>query len=310
MIFLKSVWLDKELQKTAVQLVHVHFAWLPGLAGMVVSQLLDLPYTITTHAYDIYSENNNLFELTTGSADCIVTISEKNKRTILETWDTLDTEKIEVIHCGVDLEYFQSKKDKTPNEILQITSVGSLIEKKGHEYLVRACHELKLLGIQFQCVIVGEGELEGSLKDLIRELELSEEVSLAGPHTPDWVRKRLSQSDLFVLACVVSSDGDRDGIPVAIMEAMALEVPVVSTKVSGISELVLHEITGLLVPERDVRELAAAMVRLLREPALCQQLIHQARFRVTNDFDSRKNASRLARLFNHVDAVNSPRQGR
>jgi glycosyltransferase involved in cell wall biosynthesis len=299
-IFLKAVWLVKELEESPVQLVHTHFAWLSAAAAMIVSQLLGLPLTITAHAFDIYSGRNDLLGLTTKVADRIVTISEYNKRAILDMDSILNAEKIQVIHCGIDLDNFRVTDRGPANGVMQITSVGSLIEKKGHKYLIRACSELKAMGVDFHCVIIGGGELEQRLQLLIQDLKLEDMVTLAGTQTQTWVRDRLCRSDLFALACVVAGDGERDGIPVAMMEALAMEVPVVSTSVSGIPELIQNGETGLLVPERDATALAAAFARLAQDKALRQKLARQGRTLVEREYDIAKNATQLVRLFQRV----------
>jgi glycosyltransferase involved in cell wall biosynthesis len=299
-IFLKGVWLARELEDSTVQLVHTHFAWLSAAACMIVSTLLDLPYTTTTHAYDIYSRKNDLLELTVRTADRIVTISEYNKRTILEMTSPSNEQNIDVIRCGIDLGHFHVTDRRPNSRAFQMTSVGSLIEKKGHEYLIRACRELDAQGVDFRCVIVGGGELRAQLLALIRELGLEDRVVLAGTQTQTWVRDRLSQSDLFALACVVAPGGERDGIPVAIMEALAMEVPVVSTPVSGIPELVQHEVTGLLVPERDAKALSAAITRLAGDKRLRRQLAESGRALVEREYDIWENAAQLTSLFRSV----------
>ena len=267
---------------------------------MVVGQMLGLPFTLTAHAYDIYSSKNDLVELTTTNADRIVTISEYNKAKILDKCCTVKEEDIEVIHCGVDLEQFQTVKKENINSKILITSVGSLIEKKGHAYLVQACKELDSQGLDFHCEIIGNGKLKESLQNLIRVLNLEGRVLLVGSLSQNQVRERLRKSDLFVLACVVADDGDRDGIPVAIMEALAMEVPVISTPVSGIPELIKHKKTGLLVPERDSNSLAIAITRLVQERSLGQKFASNGHSLVENEFNILKNVAQLTKLFQQV----------
>jgi colanic acid/amylovoran biosynthesis glycosyltransferase len=296
-IFAKGIWVARQLEGSPVQLVHTHFAWLSAAACMAITQLLDLPFSITAHAYDIYSHKNDLLALTTSMADRVVTISDYNKQAILERSPGLDPQRIEVIRCGIDLAQFQRSDGRPANQVFQITAVGSLFEKKGHEYLIRACSELKAQGLDFECVIVGQGSLEQPLRSLIRELDLDGQVMLAGGQKQTWVRDRLGTSDLFALACVVEGTGERDGIPVAIMEAMASGIPVVSTSVSGIAELVRHEETGLLVQPRDASALAAAILRLSRDDSLCRRLAASGRSLVEQEYDTHKNAARLVRIF-------------
>jgi glycosyltransferase involved in cell wall biosynthesis len=298
--FIKSVWLARELKQSPLQLVHTHFAWLSAAACITVSQLLDVPFTVTAHAFDIYSLRNDLLVLTTKLADRVVTISEYNKRAILEKSDTLEVQQIEVIHCGIDLDNFQVNDRDPANQAFQITSVGSLIEKKGHEYLIRACGELETRGINFHCVIIGDGLLRQTLNELIQDLNMEDKVVLVGTQSQTWVREILKKSDLFVLACVVAKGGGRDGIPVSMMEALAMEVPVVSTTVSGIPELIKHEITGLLVSERDSNALADAISRLALDKPFRQNLARRGRTLIEREYNTTTNTSRLVELFQRV----------
>ncbi|MBN1314361.1 MAG: glycosyltransferase [Anaerolineales bacterium] len=301
MIFWKSAWIARELENIRIHLVHSHFAWLPAASGWVISRLLGVPFTVTTHAYDIFSIKNDLLKLTTREAAQVITISENNKRIMLKIDDQLEPQKIHLIHCGIDLGLFCTPVDeeRTKNEQLQITSVGSLIEKKGHEYLIRACGELKNQGINFQTIIIGGGQLDQDLRSLIHELGLINHVSLVGKKSQLWVKNRLATSDVFVLACI--NAGDLDGIPVSIMEAMAMGVPVISTPVSGIPELVRNEETGLLVPERDPKSLAAAIIRIANDPLLQQKIVKQSRTLIEQEYDITKNVFRLSRIF--IDVV-------
>jgi glycosyltransferase involved in cell wall biosynthesis len=299
-IFLKAVWIARQLERTPVQLVHAHFAWLPAAAGAIMSQLLDLPLTITAHAFDIYSRKNDLLALTTQLADRVVTISDYNKQAILRMVPNLEGKHVDVIHCGIDLEEFQRAMEPPNGQTLQITSVGSLLPKKGHEYLIRACKELTEKGVDYRCLIVGGGALRERLETLISDLGLDDRIVLTGPQSQTWVRDRLRETDLFALPCVVEKDGGQDGIPVAIMEALAVGIPVVSTAVSGIPELIRHEETGLLVPEKDVDELATAIARLAADRSLRDRLASNGRALVESEYNISDNADRLAEVFRQV----------
>jgi colanic acid/amylovoran biosynthesis glycosyltransferase len=297
--FLKGVHLAMQLEGSSVRLVHSHFAWLSAAAAMVIGRLLDLPFSVTTHAFDIYSEENDLLRLTSGAADHVVTISEYNRQAIRDMCPQVKENLVEVIHCGIDLDGFRppAQRPDAVDGVLRVLSVGSLLQQKGHEYLIRACGQLTAQGHHLQCTIVGEGRLRKRLEALIAELGLEGVVTLAGSQTQNWVRDALQHNHLFVLACAAADDGARDGIPVAIMEALAMETPVVSTRISGIPELVHHEETGLLVPEKDVTALAAAIARLAKDEALRRRLASAGRKLVTAEFDTHRNVSRLVSLF-------------
>ncbi len=299
-IFLKSVWLAEVMRKRQIQSIHTHFAWLSAVSAAIISALIHRPYTLTTHAFDIYSSKSDLFHWTTDAADRLITISDYNKRAMLEKNPSLTASKIHVIRCGVDLDAFRLVPDRCIGETIQLTSVGSLIEKKGHTLLIQACKELKTRGIRFHCVIIGEGSLEPSLRALIQELDVQDEVVLVGRQTQTWVRERLGQTDIFVLACVVTQDGDRDGIPVAIMEAMAMGVPVISTPVTGIPELIQHDTTGLLTPEQDARQLAEAILRLAQDQSLREKLSRQGRKMIEQNYDIQKNVNQLLAVFQQL----------
>lgn len=301
-IFLKSIWIARDLEPSHVQLIHSHFAWLSAASAWVVGDLLHLPFTATTHAYDIYSERNDLLDLTTRYAAKVITISQNNKRAMLEKCSHLIEAKIKVIHCGVDLFFFQTSQRGQGQiaEPMQITSVGSLIPKKGHEYLIRACALLKQRGVDFHCTIVGVGGLKKQLQSLIDENKLGGQVSLAGAQSQVWVRNQLIHSDVFALACVQAGLKGQDGIPVAMMEALAMGLPVISTPVSGIPELISNEVSGLLVPERDPEHLAEAIVRVKEDAVLRQSLRACGRDLVEHEYDITLNVKELSELFYEV----------
>lgn len=305
-IFLKSVWVAKDLQISQIQLIHTHFAWLSAAASWVVGQLLDLPFTVTTHAFDIYSERNDLLQLITNQASKVITISDHNKNSIQAKNPVLQNGKLQVIRCGIDLSYFSSPAaEQFPTSSpVQITSIGSLIEKKGHEYLIKACNILKNQDFPFQCMIIGAGSQHAFLENMIRENNLSEYVVLAGKKSQDWVRDRLSRSHLFVLACVRTDDNDQDGIPVAMMEAMAMGIPVISTAVSGIPEIIINEETGLIVDERDPEFLCKAIIRLSSDASLRKALGEKGLMLIQQEYDIRKNVKQLRTIFSEVVNVN------
>lgn len=300
-IFLKAVWLAKELENTSVQLIHTHFAWLSAAASMVVSKLINRPFTLTAHAFDIYySLKNDLLTLSTSEADRVVTISEYNKHAILEKNQLVASDQIEVIRCGIDLETFLSENQKSSKKRVEIISVGGLVEKKGHQILIPACAELASRGIDFRCTIVGEGPLRNTLEALIAENGMEDKVELAGARSQSWVRERLSVSDIFVLASVVMDEGGRDGIPVAIMEALAMGIPTVSTHVSGIPELVKDGVSGLLVPQKNIKALADALATLAENETLRRNFAENGRLVIEEDYDIDKNAAKLLDLFTKV----------
>ena len=188
-----------------------------------------------------------------------------------------------------------------------ILAVGRLVEKKGYPYLIEACRILASRGYDFRCLIVGGGPQEPLLRKLIgqgspadassAENDLSESVKMVGRVFQQDLLDYLEQADVFCLPCVVASDGDMDGIPNTLMEAMAMEIPTVSTTISGIPELIQDGRTGLLVPPKDAVALAEAIAALLDNNKLGYALGKAGRIRVMEEFEIGKNVDRLVDIF-------------
>ncbi|MEO1183071.1 MAG: glycosyltransferase, partial [Cyanobacteria bacterium J06636_28] len=174
-------------------------------------------------------------------------------------------------------------------EVPLLLSVGRFCEKKGFFYLLKACHLVKQVGIPFRCVIVGYGPLEDSIRQQINTLGLTEHITLVGKLTQDQLIDYYRQTDLFVLPCLVTDDGDRDGIPNVLLEAMSMEIPVISTDISGISELVESNYNGVLVPEKDELSLAQALEALIRQPERRETLGKAGRLTVLDKFGLTQN---------------------
>ena len=301
-IFPKSVYFARQMQEMGVDHVHSHFAWLQGIAAGIASDLLGIPYTIHSHAFDLFTRNPLNLRRELQSADHLVTISKYNRDFILRLCPQLGPADIDIIHCGVDCSRFQPIGERPATKTAQILSVGSLIEKKGHEYLIDACEILAGRGYEFECRIVGLGPLHQALSERIRGKHLEERIRLVGALDQAHVLQQYDSSDIFVLACAVARSKDQDGIPVALMEAMACGLPVISTPVSGIPELVRHEETGLLVPERDANAVAGALEQLMCDEVMRRRLGSRARELVLEEFEIGANASRLAAVFRSLSA--------
>ena len=307
-IFFKSAAVAYELRDSSISLFHAHFAWLSGAAAWICARLLTRPFAVTVHAYDLYAKPD-LLKLVLREAGRVVSISEHNLNHITRL-GICSRESISVIHCGLNLSEYQHQQQKEviylSDEPVRILSVGSLTPKKGHKYLVEACNLLKTRGFKFSCTIIGGGKEESKLRQQITSYGLQKQVILVGARPRPEVFKAYVQHDLFVLASVRAPSGDKDGIPVVLMEAAAMGLTLISTRVSGIPELVLQNETGWLVPPEDPHALAEAISGLAVNPELRKHLGQNARKLIEAKFNLERNAMQLSNLF--ADVVRSARE--
>ena len=296
--FLKAVSAARYLTGQDIDLLHAHFAWLPAAAAWVSARLLGKPFTVTVHAYDLYSQKNDLTPLIAREAAHLVAISEFN-RSHLATL-AAEVAPITLIHCGVDLSGPATEpgdRSQVAGSPLRILSVGSLVDKKGHRFLISACKILREQGVDFTCTIIGAGPQEEALRRQIDAAQLQQLVELLGARTHPEVLASYPDFDVFVLPSVITADGDRDGIPVVLIEAGSAGLPLVSSPISGIPEVVLHEQTGLLVPPGDPVSLAEAIRVLAQDPGLRARLGQNARERIRDRFDIQGTSAQLRAVF-------------
>ena len=300
-VWWRTLALAPAVRALAPDHLHAHWATYPSTAAWMLSSRIGVPFSFTSHAHDIFLEDHLLAQKFSAAAFG-VTISAFNRRYLTARVAGLDPTRIRIVHCGVVLSDFPYQPEgRAPRQLL---AVGRLDEIKGFSVLIDACAVLAQRGIDFQCEIIGEGPLRAALEAQIAQHGLGDRVRLPGVRKQEEVRSALLGATVFVLPSVVTSRGDRDGIPVALMEAMAVGTPVVSTRVSGIPELVEHDLTGLLADEHDAVGLADALQRLLTEPALGGRLAQAARARIEAEFEIDAQAQRL------LAAITEARHGR
>ncbi len=281
------------LRSTPPSRVHAHWATYPSTAAMVLADNLGIPFSFTCHAHDIFLQDHLLKEKI-AHADIPVTISEFNVGFLEKRLNGLP-KPLEIVHCGVDLDDFAYHRG--PRQPDTIVSVGRLDEIKGFAYLIQACGTLRKKGVPFKLTIIGEGDERPTLERLIQELDLANYVTLAGVMAQDQVRDHIKNAALFALPSIPDKNGNMDGIPVALMEAMALGTPVISTRVSGIPELVEHGATGWMCAPRDSEGLTEGLETLLADQDQANRLAAAARQRIEDSFDCRKEAKKLLNLF-------------
>jgi colanic acid/amylovoran biosynthesis glycosyltransferase len=293
-VLLKAAVVARRVEGMGVDHVHAHWATHPALAAWLVRELTGVRYSFTAHAHDLYVDRAMLREKV-ARAEFVATISEFNRRLIEEVCGDAARGKVHVIRCGVDLAAL-APAPRRPPEIPTFACVASLRTYKGHAVLLEAVRLLRDRGVALRVVLVGDGELRPELSSRIARDGLGGLVELRGALPHEAIPGVLAGATAMVLPSVTARDGQMEGIPVALMEAMAMGVPVISTRLSGIPELVRDGEGGLLVPEKDPRALALAMERLVRDPALAERLAEGARRAVELDFDRARNVARLEAL--------------
>lgn len=289
----KSFAIAKTLKETGIIRVHAHWATIPTTAAWTIAKLNGITYTFTAHAWDIYQEDTMLLDKMRDAGKAI-TISDYNKKYLAEKFPEIDQDKIEVVHCGLDLKQFTPGKSEKRG-IFKILSIGRLTEKKGFDVLLKACRILKDSGIQFLCQIVYvNGDFENEVFQLYDSLKLKDCVQFIPALPQNEIIRCYAGADCFALPCVIAGSKDRDGIPVVILEAMAMQLPVVSTPVSGIPEVIENGETGLLVEPGNAGELAQAIQRLHSDPGLRSRLGTTGRNFVTKQFDISSTVDQLS----------------
>jgi glycosyltransferase involved in cell wall biosynthesis len=292
----KSVRFAYEMERSGVNHVHAHFATHPAVAALIIHRLAGIPYSFTAHGSDVHVERRML-EQKIRAAAFVVSISSYNKNLMIEECHSPVRDKIHVIHCGVDPDFFSPREKRLESRPVQILCVASFEAVKGHEYLVSACRLLKKQGVYFKCHFVGDGPIRDQVEAQIREAGLNDRIIIHGPLPRTEVIKLLEACDIFALPSVLTKNGKREGIPVVIMEAMACGVPVVSSQLSGIPELVDHDVSGILVTPRDIQGLANALQRLSADEGLRERMGVAGREKVLREFNLRSNAAQLGKLF-------------
>jgi len=274
--------------------IHAHWATYPSTSAMIISKNLDIPFSFTSHAHDIFLEDH-LLNKKINSSKFSVTISDYNKKRLSKQLQMNLENKMHIVHCGVDLNSNTFIRDG--RESSTILAVGRLDNIKGFSVLINACAELAKNNQVFKCNIIGDGPLKELLEQQIKDNKLEEYVELVGVMPQEQVRNYLNTATLFALPSVITKQGDMDGIPVALMEAMASGLPVISTTVSGIPELIHNDINGLIVPPGDAHALSEGITKLLNNQSIRNQYSSAARKTIEKDFSVNIESDKLYQMF-------------
>jgi glycosyltransferase involved in cell wall biosynthesis len=295
--FLQAAFVANEARRLGLSHLHAHFATRPASVAFLASRISGIPFSFTAHAMDIFKSHLNPGALShkIQEARFVVTVSDFNKR-YLEERTAPATGKVFRIYNGIPLGRF-APNGVSPEPPFTILCVARLVEKKGIPVLVEACRLLRDRGAAFRCWIVGKGRARPQIEELIARWSLGDHLRLLGPLTQLEVLKRYRSAHLYVLPCIIGADGNRDGLPVSIVEALACGLPVVTTPVTGIPEVVRDRENGLLVPPGDAGALAAAITDVMSDKSLYETLRAGARPSVESRFDLTRTAEALHQLF-------------
>ncbi len=292
---LAGIWLAKKLTKAGIDHLHIHFGDVPTQIGMYAAAHAGIPFSFTIHANDLF-HHGRLLKEKSNRACAVVTISDYNVKQLLEIG--IPASKIHIVRCGINPEHFSYSQPGKLHVPPTVGVVARLVEKKGIDTLIEASAILAKEGFAIKTRIAGDGPELLKLNQLTRDLGIEDQVSfegnIANTEVTDWVKSL----DLFVLPAKKDANGDMDGIPVALMESMALGVPVVSTTLSGIPELVVDNVTGILVAPEDQNGLANGIKKLLQNKELRANLSKKGRQMITTEFNQALNLDRLEKIIN------------
>jgi len=287
--FAEAVYLAEFFRRTRIEHVHVHSASQIALPALLANALTRIPFSITVHGPGEFINDELLYEKF-HAAGHLVAISEYCRGQIISHAPDLPPEKISVVHCGVDPHHFTPARGRCDGP-LRLLTIGRLVPQKDHLTLVEACAELMRRGLDFRCSVVGDGPTAREVGAAIERRGLDGRVVLEGVVNDERILELLRSADVFVMSSLL------EGVPSVLMEAMSCRVPVVSTRVCGVPELVDDGVSGLLVEPRDPVAIADAVMKLAGDADLRRRLGDAGRAKVMEDFNSAVNYRRVAELF-------------
>ncbi|MEO8392322.1 MAG: glycosyltransferase [Chloroflexota bacterium] len=294
-LFPKAVAFAQIMERQGIEHLHAHWATHTAYAAYIVHRLNGIPFSFTAHAHDIYIRKAMLCRKIEAAA-FVATISEFNVRELTADCGEQVRSKIHVVRCGVAVPPVLPQPAQA-DQPFTILTVASLRDYKGHPYAIQACQLIRSRLGAFQWLVIGGGPDRAALEAQIAQAGVGDCFHLLGAKPEHEVHAMMTKTDLLVMSSIMLPDRRMDGIPVALMEGMALAVPAVATDVSGIPELVENNVTGRLVPERNAGALADAIVELYTDRAKARALGQAGRGRIETEFTLSGNAEILIHLF-------------
>lgn len=291
----QAAYIGLRLQSLGIERVHAHFAGMAARTAFWLGQFFGTRYSITAHANDIFAPRDFVVSLENifNAAAAVVTVSDFAVAQLKQQYPTA-AGKTYRVYNGIDLAAFPQAD--LNSHVPRIVGIGRLIEKKGFADLISACELINSRGLDFQCEIIGDGPLHGALSAQITSARLTDRVALPGARTQREIVEDLNSATVFVLPCTTEADGGMDNLPTVIMEAMAAGLPVISTPIAGVPEMVQPGVTGELVPQRDPVALAAAIERIVSDRSLALAYGGGGRKLAAEKFSIAANVAALANI--------------
>jgi glycosyltransferase involved in cell wall biosynthesis len=300
-VFPKSVYIADQVTRLNIRHIHAHWLTTPTTCAYVAAELAGITYSFTCHAWDIHLADNMIVEKIKRSAFAITSASY-NVQFLAKNYPGADLTKVRVLNTGIRLENRPSVRNMArDDDTIRLICVANLVEKKGHHYLLKAFDILKAKGHIFECLFVGDGPLRNQITEEINQLNLQSMVKLLGAIPHEEVLSLLSSGsiDIFVLPSIILPNGATEGLAFSLMEAMARELPVISTNTAGTAELLVDG-AGLIVEERNIEQLADAIETLITNPELRKSMGRAGRTEVESRYDLQRNAVLLRAMFSKI----------
>lgn len=298
-LFPKSVYLSRLLPRLGIRHVHAQWATHPATMAFIIGSLSDTTYSFTVHGPDIFAHRMLMREKIAG-AKFIRCVSTFNKAFLCGLFASVTEDKVEVVHVGLNPDVYASAEPPPEKKRLQILTVAALNKTKGFPFLIDAVARLVAAGVDVECNIVGTGPRRAAIEHWMKDLGVTDRVHLLGLLPQHEIVRRLRECDVFVLPSMIALDGTMDGLPVALIEAMAAGRPVVASTISGIPELVEDGVNGILVDATHAERIAQAIARLAADPALREAMGRAGQDRVRRMFHIRVTGKRLMALFDRA----------
>ena len=296
--FFIALYYANKIKKLDIAHIHAHFAFIAADIACILSKLLGIDFSFTAHAQDIYINKNDIIPKI-GMAKFIITCNVHNE-ILLEDIKKSDNskKKIFAIYHGINIKKWPYiEHNLSSHNPIKIITVARLVEKKGIIYGINAVKILIDRGYNVSYIIVGDGILDTELKEYVKLEKLEKYIIFLGYKSQDDIYNLMVSSDIFILPCIEAQNGDMDGLPNVLLEALAVGLPVVSSKISAIKELIIHKETGLLVSPKDTMELSEAIIYLLSNNNLYNKLSNNGRKKIEMDFNIDISTTKLKNVF-------------